>query len=197
VLLLPSFPTWSKYLHWVMQEWDDTSQQANCFDEIFKSQIELNNILKESQLRSKILVDIELNSPNITNTILFPRTITIGCITLPYINNTCRYHFNVCIGMQCVGPLPSYLWEYKTTSSANITSMNAYECNAYVLCLHTSKGMKPHCTPPRATYDAKLYRYGQTIGHDKTSDANKSCNVYGMLHLSINFTSFRYNTNLK
>jgi hypothetical protein len=197
VLLLPSFPTWSKYLHWVMQEWDDTSQQANCFDEIFKSQIELNNILKESQLRSKILVDIELNSPNITNTILFPRTITIGCITLPYINNTCRYHFNVCIGMQCVGPLPSYLWEYKTTSSANITSMNAYECNAYVLCLHTSKGMKPHRTPPRATYEAKLYWYGQTIGHDKTSDANKSCNVYGMLHLSINFTSFRYNTNLK
>jgi hypothetical protein len=34
--------------------------------------------------------------------------------------------------------------------------MNAYECNAYVLCLHTSKGMKPHRTPPRATYDAKL-----------------------------------------
>ena len=73
--------------------------------------------------------------------------------------------------MQCVGTLSSYLWGYKTTSSANITSMNAYECNAYVLCLHTSKGMKPHRTPPRATYDAKLYRYGRTIGHDKTSDA--------------------------
>jgi hypothetical protein len=125
VLLLPSFPTCIKYLHWVMQEWDDTSQQANCFDEIFKPQIELNNVLKESQLRSEILVDIELNSPNITKTISFPRTTTIGCITLPCVNNTCRYHFNVCIRMQCVGPLPSYLWEYKTTSFANITSMNA------------------------------------------------------------------------
>jgi hypothetical protein len=41
-----------------------------------------------------------------------------------------------------------------------------------------------------------LYRYGRTIGHDKTSDANESCNVYGMLHLSINYTSFSYNTNL-
>jgi hypothetical protein len=100
--------------------------------------------------------------------------------------------------MQCVSPLPSYLLEYKTTSSANITSMNAYEYNAYVLCLHTSKGMKPHRTPPRATYDAKLYRYGRTIGHDKTSDASESCNVvYGMLHLSIYFTAFTYNTNLK
>ena len=47
--------------------------------------------------------------------------------------------------------------------------------------------MKPHRTPPRATYDAKLYRYGRTIGHDKTSDANEACNVYGMLHLLINF----------
>jgi hypothetical protein len=197
VLLLLSFSPWIKYLHWVMQEWDDTSQQANCFDEIFKPHIELNNILKESQLRSEILVDIELNSLNITKTISFPRTTTIGCITLPCVNNTCRYHFNVCIGMQCVGPLPSYLWEYKTTSSANITSTNAYECNAYVLCLHTSKGMKPHRTPFGATYDAKLYRYGRTIGHNQTSDANASCNAYGMLHLSIYFTSFRYNTNLK
>ncbi len=50
-----------------MQEWDETSQQANCFDVIFKPQVELINILKESQLRSEILVDIELNSPNITN----------------------------------------------------------------------------------------------------------------------------------
>jgi hypothetical protein len=148
-------------------------------------------------LRSEILLDIELNSPKITNAISFPRTTTIGCITLPYVNNTCKYHFNVCIGMQCVSPLPSYLLEYKTTPSANITSMNAYECNAYVLCLHTSKGMKPHRTPPRATYDAKLYRYGRTIGHDKTSDASESCNVYGMLYLSIYFTSFIYNTNLK
>jgi hypothetical protein len=104
---------------------------------------------------------------------------------------------SVCIGMQYVGHLSSYLLGYKTTSSTNITSMYAYECNAYVLCLHTSKGMKPHRTPPWATYDAKLYRYGRTIGHDKTSDANESCNIYGMLHLSINFTSFRYNTNLK
>jgi hypothetical protein len=53
-----------------MQEWDETSQQANCLDEIFKPQDELINILQESQLRSEILVDIELNSPNITNTIL-------------------------------------------------------------------------------------------------------------------------------
>jgi hypothetical protein len=155
-----------KHLHWVMQEWDETSQQANCFDEIFKTQIELINILKESQLRSEIRVDIELNSPNITNTISFSRTTIIGCITLPCVNNTCKYHFNVYIGMQCVGPLPLYLWEYKSTSSTNITSMNAYECNAYVLCLQTSKGMKPHRTPPQATYDAKLYRYGRTIGHD-------------------------------
>jgi hypothetical protein len=186
-----------KHLHWVMQEWDETSQQANYFDKIFKPQVELINILKESQLRWEILVGIEFNSSNITNTISFPRTTTIGCITLPCVNNICKYHFNVCIGMQCVCILPSHLWGYKTTSSANIISMNAYECNAYVLCLHTSEGMKPHRTPPRATYDAKLYRYGRTIGHDKTSDANESCNAYGMLHLSIYFTSFTYNTNLK
>jgi hypothetical protein len=197
VLLLPSFPTWIKYLHWVMQEWDETSQQVNCFDEIFKPKNELINILKGSQLRLEILVDIELISPKITNAISFPRTTTIGCITLPCVNNTCKYHFNVCIWMQCVSPLPSYLLEYKTTPSANITSLNAYECNAYVLCLPTSKGMKPHRIPPRATYDAKLYRYDRTIGHDKTSDASESCNVYGMLHLSIYFTSFTYNTNLK
>jgi hypothetical protein len=157
-----------QHLHWVMQEWDETSQQAKCFDEIFKPQDKLINILQESQLRPEILVDIELNSPNITNTISFPRTTTIVCITLPCINNICKYHFN-----------------------------DAYECNAYVLCLHTSEGMKPHRTPPRATFDAKLYRYGRTIGHDKTSDANESCNAYGMLHLSIYFTSFTYNTNLK
>jgi hypothetical protein len=184
----------NKHQHWVMQEWDETSQQANCFDEIFKPQIELINILKESQLRSEILVDTELSSPNITNTISFPRTTTIGSITLPCVNKTYKYHFNVCIETQSVGTLSSYLWRYKTTSSANITSMNAYECNAYVLCLHTSKGMKPHRTPPRAPYDAKLYRYGRTIGHDPTSDASESCNVYGMLHLSIYFTSFTYNT---
>jgi hypothetical protein len=148
-------------------------------------------------LRSEILVDIELNSRKITNAISFPRTTTIGCITLPCINNTYKYHFNVCIGMQCVSPLPSYLLEYKTTPSANITSMNAYECYEYVLCLHTSKGMKPHRIPPRATYDAKLYQYSRTIGHDKTLDASESCNVYGMLHLSIYFTSFIYNRNLK
>jgi hypothetical protein len=100
-------PLMSNHLHWVMQEWDETSQQENCFDEIFKPQIELINILKESQLRSEILVDIELSSPNITNTISFPRTTTIGCITLSYVNNTCKYHFNVCIGMQWVGPLSS------------------------------------------------------------------------------------------
>jgi hypothetical protein len=99
--------------------------------------------------------------------------------------------------MQCICPLSSYLLEYKTTPSTNTTSMNAYECNAYVLCLHTSKGIKSHRTPSRATYDAKLYRYGRTIGHDKTSDASESCNVYGMLYLSIYFTSFIYNTNLK
>ena len=56
-----------------------------------------------------MLVDIELSSPTITNTISFPRTTTIGSITLPGVNNTCKYHFNVCIGMQCVGHLPSYL----------------------------------------------------------------------------------------
>jgi hypothetical protein len=181
-----------------MQEWNETSQQVNCFDEIFKpKKIGLINILKRSQLRSEILVDIELNSPKITNAISFPRTTTIDCITLPCVNITYKYQFNVCIEMQCVSPLPSYLLEYKTTPPANITSMNAYECNAYVLYLHTSKGMKPHRTPPRATYDAKLYRYGRTIGHGKTSDASESCNVYGMLHLSIYFTIFTYNTNLK
>jgi hypothetical protein len=145
-------------------------------------------------LRSEILIDIDFNSPKITNAISFPRTTTIGCITLSCVNNTCKYHFDVCKVMQCVSPLPSYLLEYKTTPSTNTTSMNAYECNAYVLFLHTSKGMKPHRIPPRATYDAKLYRYGRTIGHDKTSDASESCNVYGMLHLSIYFTSFTYNT---
>ena len=72
-----------------------------------------------------MLVDIELSSPTITNTISFPRTTTIGSITLPCVSNTCKYHFNVCIGMQCVSPLPSYLLEYKITPSANITSMNA------------------------------------------------------------------------
>jgi hypothetical protein len=198
VLLLPSSPTWIKYLHWVMQEWDETSRQVNCFDEIFKpKKFELINILKESQLRSEILADIELNSPKITNATSFLRTTIIGCITLPGVNNTYKYHFNVCIKMQCVSPLPSYHLEYKTTPSANITSMNAYKCNAYVFFLHTSKGMKPYRTPPRATNDAKLYQYGPTIGHDKTSDASESCNVYGMLHLSIYFTSFTYNTNLK
>jgi hypothetical protein len=40
-----------------MQEGDEISQQANCFDEIFKPQIEVINILKESQIRSEILVD--------------------------------------------------------------------------------------------------------------------------------------------
>jgi hypothetical protein len=115
----------NKHLRWVMQEWDETSQQANYFDEIFKPQIEFINILKESQLKSEILVDIELSSTTITNTISFPRTTTIGSITLPCVNNTFKYHFNVCIGMQCVGTLSSYLWGYKTTSSANITSLNA------------------------------------------------------------------------
>jgi hypothetical protein len=114
-----------KHLHWVMQEWDETSQQANCFDEILKPQIELINILKESQLRSEILVDIELSNPNIINTISFPRTTTIDSITLPCVNKTGKYHFNVCIGTQSVGTLSSYLWRYKTTSSANITLMNA------------------------------------------------------------------------
>jgi hypothetical protein len=184
----------NKHLHWVMQEWDETSQQANCFDEIFKPQIKLINILKESQLRSKILVDTELSSPNITNTISFPRITIIGSITLPCVNKTYKYHFNVCIGMQSVGTLSSYLWGHKTTSSANITSINAYECNAYVLCLHTSKGMKPHRTPPRQR--AMLSRTGtvEFIDHDPTSDASESCNVYGMLYLLIYFTSFTYNT---
>ena len=99
----------NKHLHWVMQEWDETSHQANNFDEIFKPQIEFINILKESQLKSEILVDMELSSPTITNTISLPRTTTIGSITLPCVNNTCKYHFNVCIGMQCVGTLSSYL----------------------------------------------------------------------------------------
>jgi hypothetical protein len=80
-----------------MQELDETSQQANCFDEIFKPQDELINILQESQLRLEILVDIELNSPNITNTISFPRTTTIVCITLLCVNNICKYHFNECM----------------------------------------------------------------------------------------------------
>jgi hypothetical protein len=50
-----------------MQEWDETSQQVNCFDEIFKQKNGLINILKGSELRSEILVDIEHNSPKITN----------------------------------------------------------------------------------------------------------------------------------
>jgi hypothetical protein len=133
----------NNHLHWVMQEWDETSQQANCFDEIFKPQIELINILKESQLRSEILVDIELSSPNITNTISFPWTTTIGSITLPYVNKTCKYHFNVCIGMQSVGTLSSYLWGYKTTSSANITSMNAMHMSSVFITLRVWSRIVP------------------------------------------------------
>jgi hypothetical protein len=105
-----------KHLHWVMQEWDETSQQANYFDEIFKPQDELISILQESQLRTEILVDIELNSPNITNTISFPRSTTIVCITLHCVNNICKYHFNECMWMQCICPLPSYLWGYEAAS---------------------------------------------------------------------------------
>jgi hypothetical protein len=114
-----------KHLHWVMQEWDEISQQTNCFDEIFKPQDELINILQESQLRTEILVDIELNSPNITNTISFPRATTIVCITLHYVNNICKYHFNECMWMQCICPLPSYLWGYEDASypsSGNVRS---------------------------------------------------------------------------
>ena len=114
-----------KHLHWVMQEWDETSQQANCFDEIFKPQDELINILQESKLRSEILVDIELNSPNITNTISFPWTTTIVCITLPCVNNIYKYHFNECMWMQCICPLPSYLWGYEAAS---------YPCSGNVWC---------------------------------------------------------------
>jgi hypothetical protein len=51
--------------------------------------------------------------------------------------------------------------------------MNAYECNVYDFCLHTMESMEPHHTPPWATYDAILYRYGRTIGHDITSDVMK------------------------
>jgi hypothetical protein len=56
----------------------------------------------------------------------------------------------------------------------SIYFMNAYECNAHDFCLHTSKGMKPHHTPPQATYNAILYRYGWTIGHNITSTAYES-----------------------
>jgi hypothetical protein len=126
VLLLTSFPTWIKYLYWVMQEWDEISQQVNCFDEIFKPKKWNNQHFKGITIEIRNTC-IELISPKITNNISFPRKTTIGCITLPCVNNTCKYHFNVCIGMQCVSPLPSYLLEYKTTPSANITSMNAYE----------------------------------------------------------------------
>jgi hypothetical protein len=105
-----------KHLHWVMQDWDETSQQAKCFDGIFKPQDKLINILQESQLRSEILVDVELNSPNITNTISFPRTTTIVCITLPCVHNICKYHFNECMWMQCICPLSSYLWGYEAAS---------------------------------------------------------------------------------
>jgi hypothetical protein len=56
----------------------------------------------------------------------------------------------------------------------SIYFMNAYECNAHDFCLHTSKGMKPHRTPPRAMYDAMLYRYSRTKGHDMTSYVDES-----------------------
>jgi hypothetical protein len=49
-----------------------------------------------------------------------------------------------------------------------------HECNPHDFCIHTSKGMKPHRNPPRATYNAMLYRYGRTIGHDITSYADES-----------------------
>jgi hypothetical protein len=56
----------------------------------------------------------------------------------------------------------------------SINFMNAYECNAHDFCLHTSKSMNLRRTPPQAMYDAMLYWYGQTIGHDITSDADES-----------------------
>jgi hypothetical protein len=62
----------------------------------------------------------------------------------------------------------------KEDITLSIYFTNAYECNANDFCLHTSKGMKPHRTPPWATYDAMLYQYGRTIGHDITSDADES-----------------------
>jgi hypothetical protein len=129
------------------------------FDKIFKSQVELINNLKKSQLRRVILLDIEFNSSNISNTISFSRTTRPGCIT----TSLHQQHLQV------------------------ITSMNAYEYNAYDFCLHTSEGMKLH--PPRATYDA-MYRYGWTIGHDITSNANGSCNAHDMLQLIRYFKCF-------
>jgi hypothetical protein len=67
-------------------------------------------------------------------------------------------------------------WSFDNDKDIKLSKyfMNAYECNAHDFCLHTPKGMKPHCTPPWATYDAMFYRYGRTIGHDITSDANES-----------------------
>jgi hypothetical protein len=61
-----------------------------------------------------------------------------------------------------------------TNITPSIYFMNAYECNAHDFCLHSSKGMKPHRTPPRATYDAMFYHYSWTIGHNITSDADES-----------------------
>ena len=68
-----------KYLHWVMQEWDETSQQANCFDKLFKPQVELINNLSELQLTRIILQMKNSIIPIYQNTISF-RTITEGCI---------------------------------------------------------------------------------------------------------------------
>jgi hypothetical protein len=39
-----------EYLHWVMQGWDETSQQVNFFDKLFKPQVELINNSKETSI---------------------------------------------------------------------------------------------------------------------------------------------------
>jgi len=51
--------------------------------------------------------------------------------------------------------------------------MNAYECNAYVSCLHTQQGVELHPMMRTGTV--------MTIDQDITSNANEWCNALGML----------------
>ena len=51
--------------------------------------------------------------------------------------------------------------------------MNAMQYICYVHCLHNQHGMKLHCTPPRAMYDAVPLRWQPASGdiiHKSTSE---------------------------
>ncbi|KAL5681168.1 hypothetical protein ACJX0J_007553, partial [Zea mays] len=84
---------------------DDEDEEYILDDLDVEDEIEGSNSGNDGDDQGVDAHDIELSSPNITNTISFPRTTTIDSITLPCVNKTCKYHFNVSIGMQSVGTL--------------------------------------------------------------------------------------------